>query len=44
MAMLLFAGLLFAGADPFSTKNGSTKHEIVDSLWAVDRLSGSIYY
>ena len=44
MAMLLFAGLLFAGADPFSTKNGSTKHEIVDSLLAVDRLSGSIYY
>ena len=44
MAMLLFAGLLFAGADPFTTKTDSAKHEIVDSLWAVDRLSGSIYY
>jgi len=44
MALLLFASLLFAGADPFTAKNGSTKHEIVDSLLAVNNLSGAIYY
>jgi len=36
--------MLFAGADPFTTKIGNSKHEIVDSLLAVDELSGSIYY
>ncbi|MDD3535086.1 MAG: hypothetical protein PHC50_02945, partial [Candidatus Cloacimonetes bacterium] len=44
MALLIFASLLFAVADSFTAKNGSTKHEIVDSLLAVDRLTGSIYY
>ncbi|HPI26742.1 MAG TPA: FlgD immunoglobulin-like domain containing protein, partial [Candidatus Cloacimonadota bacterium] len=33
-----------AGADPFTAKLGNSKHEIVDSLLAVDELSGSIYY
>jgi len=36
--------LLFAEADPFTTKIGNSKHELVDSLLAVDQLSGSIYY
>lgn len=40
----MFISLLFAGVDPFSGKIGQTKHEIVDSLLAVDQLSGSIYY
>lgn len=44
MALLLFVSLLFAGADPFTAKNGSSKHEIADSLLAVYELSGSIYY
>jgi len=44
MALLVLASLLFAGADPFNAKIGSTKHEIVDSLLAVVELSGAIYY
>jgi hypothetical protein len=44
MALLLFVSLLFAGVDPYTAKNGGSKHEIVDSLYAVDQLSGSIYY
>ena len=48
--MLCLFGICFtsaalsAGADPFTTKIGNSKHEIVDSLLAVDELSGSIYY
>ena len=43
----IFLTLLFLShlhADPFTGKIGRTKHEIVDSLLAVDQLSGSIYY
>lgn len=43
IALLLIMGLLFAEANPFTSKIDS-KHEIVDSLLAVDELSGSIYY
>ena len=42
--LLMIVNLLFAEADPFETKIGNSKHEIVDSLLAVDNLSGSIYY
>jgi len=44
LALLMFVSMLFAGADPFTAKLGNPKHEIVDSLYAVDQLSGSIYY
>ncbi len=44
IALLMFVSMLFAGADPFTAKLGNPKHEIVDSLLAVDELSGSIYY
>ena len=44
IALLMFVSMLFAGADPFTSKLGNSKHEIVDSLLAVDELSGSIYY
>ncbi|HOH98447.1 MAG TPA: FlgD immunoglobulin-like domain containing protein [Candidatus Cloacimonadota bacterium] len=44
IAFLMFLSVLFAGADPFTAKLGNSKHEIVDSLLAVDELSGSIYY
>jgi hypothetical protein len=40
----MIVSLLFAEADPFDTKISNSKHEIVDSLIAVDQLSGSIYY
>ena len=43
----IFLTLLFLShlhADPFTGRIGRTKHEIVDSLLAVDQLSGSIYY
>ncbi len=44
VALLMFVSMLFAGADPFTSKLGNSKHEIVDSLLAVDELSGSVYY
>ena len=44
IALLMFVSMLFAGADPFTSKLGNSKHEIVDSLLAVDELSGSVYY
>lgn len=44
IVLLMFVSMLFAGVDPFTTKNGNSKHEIVDSILAVDELSGSIYY
>ncbi|MCK9434387.1 MAG: hypothetical protein M0R32_06075, partial [Candidatus Cloacimonetes bacterium] len=44
IALLMFVSMLFSGADPFTAKLGNPKHEIVDSLLAVDELSGSIYY
>jgi hypothetical protein len=42
--LLMIVSLLFAEADPFDTKISNSKHEIVDSLIAVDQLSGSIFY
>ncbi|HRY83757.1 MAG TPA: hypothetical protein P5533_03890 [Candidatus Cloacimonadota bacterium] len=40
----MFVSLIFGGTQQFSGEVGSAKHEIVDSLLAVDELSGSIYY
>lgn len=40
----MFIGFLYGGAELLPGKKASAKHEIVDSLLAVDELSGSIYY
>lgn len=44
IAILLLCSLLLAVSSPMSYTFGDAKHEIRDSLLAVDNLSGSIYY
>lgn len=44
IAILLLCSLLLAVNGPMSYNFGDAKHEIRDSLLAVDQLSGSIYY
>jgi len=44
IAILLLCSLLLAVNGPMSYTFGDAKHEIRDSLLAVDNLSGSIYY
>jgi hypothetical protein len=41
---ILFTVILYGESLPFSDTMGVSKNEIVDSLLAVDELSGSIYY